>query len=419
MDRSAERIDRHRPTEEGLAPREVPLQKPVDDAHVVERPVVIGVEIDQAFVGRRGPIEIALDRGVVGGHGQIALALRQPVTVCEGPRQRIPLAGGLLEAGLKDHAQFPVGHGEGGIERHRLLEQGDRTVVVARIGELDRLRVAPESLEIRRGDARERRGRAERRQRLADPLPDPARGRVDGRHDPGRVARRLAVRREWGPVLGGHELGGHHVPPAGFRDLALEHGRNPLAERQLQGQTTVERSIGIPLHAGERLAHERRLREFHDAGLRQIDLERLGGHAGQVLVGRLEVRDQEGRPIAQHALGDERRGGADSERARGQPSTERETEHREGADAPQARGGAGEPSGDADGASRGGADEGPSDSAGAAGAAFTPSWMKAVARTTGSPTTSRMSASGCTHSGSVMLSESVSTTWSATHEPAR
>ena len=99
-------------------------------------------ELGEVVAGR-GQVGHGVDRGSVGGHrlvegggvegvvaalDVVALGRRQPLGPLEGARRELSGPGHVSQIGVH-HRQLGVGHGEAGIRRHRLLQQGPGLVL--------------------------------------------------------------------------------------------------------------------------------------------------------------------------------------------------------------------------------------------------------------------------------------------------
>ena len=92
------RVDFHRVQPERLGPLVV-LPSRVNVCEIVQRVVVVGIEVQHVLIGSNGLVLIPGHEAVVGGDGQITLALRESVATFEGSPERFcPLRRGLSQS---------------------------------------------------------------------------------------------------------------------------------------------------------------------------------------------------------------------------------------------------------------------------------------------------------------------------------
>ena len=173
----------------------------------------------------------------------------------------------------------------------------------------------PQRVQRRRGHRLQRLTGPHVAQRFARLLAQVLREPVDGRQQVSVVDGGLAERRHGVAVFGHRDPRRQQVAGPDLGDLALHHGLDALADRDLPCHRGRERRVGRPAHALQRLLHEVPIHRAHHLRLQQVHAERVGHGVGQrCIVGAvLEVRQDDRVAGVDDPLGDQRTDRADAQ----------------------------------------------------------------------------------------------------------
>ena len=164
------------------------------------------------------------------------LALRLAIAVLKGLGECLDLSGPIADLPAI-HAECPVGHGEPRVERHGLLQVGNRLreislMVTGRTAALYCRSAGSEAVVTRSSGG----SRLHRPQRLADACPQVSRQLVDGGDQPGGVQCRHTMRGQHLPVLRRDDLSRQHVLRAGSGDLTGHDRLDAFPHGDLAGE---------------------------------------------------------------------------------------------------------------------------------------------------------------------------------------
>ena len=140
------------------------------ERQIVERHVVLGIKLERRPVGALHLREVELGAIVVERLGQVALERREPVPMPERLRGGLRDARGRGAGVVQHDRELAVRHRECGIQAGGPLEQRDRPSELPGVVRLHGLRVFAQRFERPCGDLFQRLARADRLERLADPL---------------------------------------------------------------------------------------------------------------------------------------------------------------------------------------------------------------------------------------------------------